>query len=226
MRLPQLSAIKAGEAKLSSEHLQAPLVTASFLRHQTPSSINARSEHRLVQVEPGLRLEVVNTEVTRETPDTVSLLRATSTTDVVEGPTELSAEQMTPRASALLLPPLAELGQDDYLQGVGGPVECLSDEHSPRAIEPAHNRYGVRSFAPTPNDDTYQVTRDNIEAKVMVRDHSPIKTAALGINNHAAALKYDVQHPPLLPAQGHSSEMGAAQERRYEGRDRGANWER
>ena len=74
MALPPLRAIEAGQAQLSSTHLQGPeennaaAVAAEFFPEQQPlRHIGATSDHRLVEVEPGQALGLVNTEVTRTT---------------------------------------------------------------------------------------------------------------------------------------------------------------
>jgi hypothetical protein len=86
MALPPLRAIEAGQAQLSSTHLQGPednnaaALAELFPDEQPLRHIGATSDHRLLNIEPGQALELVNTEVTRNTPDTVSLSRAISTT--------------------------------------------------------------------------------------------------------------------------------------------------
>src|SRR5688572_5924114 len=104
MALPPLRAIEAGEAQLSSTHIQGPdenmaaAVAAEFFpEQQALRHIRATSDHRLLEVEAG-GVRLVNTEVTRTTPHTVSLSRATSTTYdpnavTFEGPVQLSAGQ-------------------------------------------------------------------------------------------------------------------------------------
>ena len=169
MARPPLRTIEAGQAQLSSTHLQGPeennaaaLVAEFFPEQQALRHIGATADHRLVEIEPGQPLRLVNTEVTRITPDTVSLVRATSTTydpgaGTVEGPAQLSAEQMTPRARSFLLPPL-ELSHADYLRRAGGSEDCLSEEHWERAIEQLQNGHGAQDIAQILNVDARQVT--------------------------------------------------------------------
>ena len=170
MALPPLRAIEANEAQLSSTHLQGPdenneaAMVAEFFPEQQPlRHIGDISDHRLLAVEPGQPLGLVNTQVTRITPDSVSLSRAASTTvdpDAVafEGPVQLSAGQMTPRARAFLLPPLKELSHADYLLRAGGTEARLSEEHWERAVEQLQRGYGASDVARALNVDAGQVT--------------------------------------------------------------------
>ncbi|MGO6748162.1 hypothetical protein ACCS93_38180 [Rhizobium ruizarguesonis] len=173
MALPPLRAIKAGQAQLSSTHLQgrdgskaAAMAAEFFPKPQPLHHIGARSVHRLADVDRrGLTL--LNTEVTRTTRDTVSLRRVTSTTydpnaGALEGPVQLSAGQMTPRAETMLLPPL-ELSHADYLQRASGSENRLSEEDWERAVEQLQNGYGVTDIAQKLNVDTGQVTTVHIQ---------------------------------------------------------------